>query len=299
MGSWQQWKQQPQCVWLRRAAFQIHLWSGIAIGLYIVMLSVTGSLLVYRNELSRWLGAPRPQFDPKANRLSKGELQAAAERNYPGYTVTGVSDRISRRNPTIEIRLERDGIKKERLFNPYTGEDLGDAITKGELAVIWIADLHDDLLLQRPGRLWNGIGSVVITVLVLTGAVVWWPGIHRWRRSLGIRLNGGWKSFNWDLHSATGFWLFLFMLVWGVSGIYLSFPEPFTYFVDAISDPNAGNRAGDTVLLWLTRLHFGRWRNGPLKAIWAAVGLAPALMFITGLVMWWNRALRPRLRHRN
>ena len=96
--------------------------------------------------------------------------------------------------------------------------------------------------------------------------------------------------------AAMGFWLFSFMLVWGVSGIYLGIPEPFSSLVDAISNPNANERPGDTVLLWLTWLHFGRWRNGPLKALWAVLGLAPALLFVTGLAMWWNRALRPRLR---
>jgi uncharacterized iron-regulated membrane protein len=33
--------------------FQIHLWAGIGVGLYIVMISVTGSVLVYSNELYR------------------------------------------------------------------------------------------------------------------------------------------------------------------------------------------------------------------------------------------------------
>jgi len=294
---WREWVQQPQRLWLRRAAFQVHLWTGVALGLYIVMLSLTGSVLVYRNDLNRWLGTPRPAFDPNATRLSAGELEEAARRKYPGYKITVAGNRISRRNPTIEIDVERDGIRKERLFNPYTGEDLGDAITQGEYAILWIASLHDDLLLDRTvGHFWNGVGSIVVTVLVLTGAVVWWPGISRWRRSLGIRLKGGWKAFNWDFHSATGFWLFLFMLVWGISGIYLGIPEPFSRFVDAISDPDAKVRTGDTVLLWLTWLHFGRWRNGGLKALWAVVGLAPALMFITGAIMWWNRSLALRMR---
>jgi uncharacterized iron-regulated membrane protein len=31
-----------------------------------------------------------------------------------------------------------------------------------------------------------------------------------------------------------------------------------------------------------------------LKAFWAFVGLVPALMFVTGVVMWWNRVLRRR-----
>ena len=46
----------------------------------------------------------------------------------------------------------------------------------------------------------------------------------------------------------------------------------------------------------MTRLHFGRWRVPWLKAVWAVVGLVPAIMFVSGVVMWWNRVLRPKLR---
>jgi uncharacterized iron-regulated membrane protein len=298
MGIWQQWVQQPQRVWLRRAAFQIHLWTGLALGLYIVVLSVTGSALVYRRELDTYFAAPRPAFDAKARKLTKPELQAAAERQYPGYAVVRIGDRVTRRNPTVEIWLEKGGERKERLFNPYTGVDLGDAVTQGELAVIWVARLHDELLFDRAGKYWNGALSGVMTVLVLTGLVVWWPGVSRWKRGLGVSVSGGWKRINWDLHSAIGFWLFLFMLVWGVSGLYLGIPEPFANFVDSISDPNAflGERPGDIVLMWLTRLHFGRWRSEPLRAIWAVAGLAPAVMFVTGAIMWYQRVLRPRLK---
>jgi uncharacterized iron-regulated membrane protein len=49
--AWQRWLRQPQKLWLRKAAFQVHLWSGIGLGLYVLFISVTGSVLVYRNEL--------------------------------------------------------------------------------------------------------------------------------------------------------------------------------------------------------------------------------------------------------
>ena len=297
MTKWQEWLRQPQRVWLRRALFQVHLWIGLAIGLYIVMLSITGSVLVYRNELDRLFATPRPPYEPERNVISQDELRAFAERAYPGYEITRLGDRITRRNPTLEVWVERDGVKKERLFNPYTGEDLGDSVTQGEYFVLWLARLHDDLLFDRTGRFWNGVLSAVSTVLFVTGIVIWWPGASRWKRSLGVKMGVGWKRFNWDLHSALGFWLFLFMLMWGVSGFYLGIPEPFSDFVDSISDPEAflGERPGDIVLSWLTRLHFGRWRNLPwLKAFWAVVGLVPAVMFVTGVVMWWNRVLRRR-----
>ena len=66
--------------------------------------------------------------------------------------------------------------------------------------------------------------------------------------------------------------------------------------MDYLSDPNAtAERTGDTVLLWLTRLHFGRWRTHPsLKVVWFILGLVPALMAVTGVIMWWNRVIRRR-----
>ena len=157
----------------------------------------------------------------------------------PGWSITRVGDRITRRNPTIEVWAERGAEKRERLFDPYTGADLGDSVTQGEYFVLWLARLHDELLLDRPGRYWNGILSLVATILFITGLVVWWPGLSRWKRSLLIKGSSGWRRFNWDLHSAIGFWMFLFMLMWGISGFYLGVPEPLTGVGVTIADPDA------------------------------------------------------------
>jgi uncharacterized iron-regulated membrane protein len=294
VGSWQQWTRQPQKVWLRRALFQIHLWTGLGIGLYIVLLSLTGSVLVYRIELSRALAAPRPAFDETATRQTTEQLKAAAERAHPGFTATYVGTRVTRREPTITIRLEKAGeAPRERLFNPYTAEELGESFTSGEAWVLWLAELHDELLLGVDGRWWNGAGSWLVTALAVTGLVVWWPGVLRWRRSLLVRREATWPRFCWDLHSAFGFWLFGFVLLWGVSGAYLGIPGPFVSANEFIFGlPDAAETTGDRILAWMTRLHFGRWRNGWLQALWAIVGLVPALLFVTGVVMWWNRVIK-------
>ena len=173
---WSQWMRQPQTHWLRRALFQVHLWSGLAIGLYLVMLSITGSVLVYRIELGRILAAPRPVYEPSRTRLTTTEIRQSAERVYPGWTVKEIGEKITRREPTISVSLERGDEKKERLFNPYTGADLGDSFTRGEAWLLWIVNLHDELLFGHEGRFWNGVGSGIATVVCLTGLVVWWPG---------------------------------------------------------------------------------------------------------------------------
>jgi uncharacterized iron-regulated membrane protein len=300
-------------VWLRRAMFQIHLWTGLAIGLYVVVLSLTGSALVYRAELDQYLATPRAPFDQEATPMTADQLRVSAQRAYPDWTITAVHEgryqvRAGGRggarrlpDPTASVVFERNGERKDRLFNPYTGEDLGESTTQGQFFVLWLVRVHDELLLERPdGPWWNGFLSLVFTLIVLTGAVVWWPGVSRWKRSMGVKVAAGWRRFNWDLHSALGFWVFSFMLMWGISGWYLGMPEPLTNLVERFSDPEGvyGERPGDIALTWLTRLHFGRWRNpgwGPwLKAAWALVGLVPAIMFVTGVLMWWNRVVRRR-----
>jgi len=43
-----------QSLWLYNVLFQIHFWIGAMAGLYIALMSVTGSIIVYRDELSQW-----------------------------------------------------------------------------------------------------------------------------------------------------------------------------------------------------------------------------------------------------
>ena len=53
MTSWRQWLQHPERSWLRHAVFQIHLWVGAGISAYVLLMSISGSVIVYRNELSK------------------------------------------------------------------------------------------------------------------------------------------------------------------------------------------------------------------------------------------------------
>jgi hypothetical protein len=49
--AWQQWLQHPEKLWVHRVVFQIHLWAGILTGLYVFVMSVSGSIIVFRNQL--------------------------------------------------------------------------------------------------------------------------------------------------------------------------------------------------------------------------------------------------------
>ena len=55
LSTWEQWLRQPQRLRLYNSLFQLHFWIGAVAGAYLTLMSLTGSLLVFRNELSRWL----------------------------------------------------------------------------------------------------------------------------------------------------------------------------------------------------------------------------------------------------
>ena len=204
----EKWLQQPQKLWLHNAFFQVHYWIGALAAIYVTLMSVTGSIIVYRNELSRW-----HSIEP-------------------------------------------------------------------------IVKLHANLLAGTTGRLANGIGGICLTLLCLTGAAIWWPGIKNWRRSLTVSRKVHIARLNWDLHSALGFWWFLFVLIWGVSGIYFSFPGWF----DAIGSLGPNGWLTEQGLFWLSELHFGRF-NQFTEAVWSVLGLVPALLAFTGVFVCCRRVI--------
>jgi len=287
---------QPQKVWIRRAMFQVHLWTGIAIGAYLTVVCLTGSVLVFRRELMRQY-ANRPQVQLQADRkpLNEAELTTAALRAFPGVEVEKVW-RGRRANTAVDIWMHRPGNETRiaHLFDPYTGADLGETRPRTVRLIDWMVSLHDDLLGGMNGRIVNGVGAILLTLLCFTGAIIWWQGVSKWRRGLGVQWRRGWQRINWDLHSAIGFWAFIAVLVWAVSGIYLVFPHPFGWLVDILEPPNLDSllpRRGDVALEWLAKLHFGRFAGAKVRWTWAILGVIPPVLFITGAIMWWNRVV--------
>jgi len=193
--AWQCWIRQPQKIWLRRVLFQVHLWSGIAVGLYILMIAVTGSVLVYRNELYR-AATPQPIISKGPGpRLSDDQLTQAAMRLYSGYRVVSLT-RARNLDQAVDVWLRRGHEIKRRLFDPRSGSDLGESVPTGIRLVSKLMDLHDNLFAGETGRKVNGVGALAVLALAVTGVVIWWPGIKTWRRSLIVHRNVGTAQYD-------------------------------------------------------------------------------------------------------
>ena len=292
---------QPQSVRLRRALFHVHRWIGIAFGLYVFAISLSGSVLIFRAELDALLATRTVVVTPQAHRLTDAQLRAAARADYAAFRFSDVQIHAqAARDRAVQIWLIFGGRRIgpgriERLFNPYTGQDLGDVIGPEPRPISWIAGLHERLLAGAAGLMLNGAGALLLTLLCLTGAVLWWPGNARWRRSLRVRLHVGWRRLTWDLHSFLGFWAFLLILMWSVTGIDLAFPDATSALIRSLSGAAPTSVASRSLvhgLDWLVRLHFARSFGPGVKTALAVMGLVPATLFVTGVLMWWNRVLR-------
>jgi uncharacterized iron-regulated membrane protein len=283
-GKRRRWLDNPQQLKFRRLLLQVHLWVALCMGLYIVVISLSGSAVVFRRELSVWM-VPRQVPSTELVVMQGAALEAAVGEAYSEHTVVSISEQRGEGRP-IYVTLERNGVESERLFDPHAGADMGVTWPWQLRTVEWLVDLHDNLLMGQTGRKLNGIGGACVLFLALSGLLLWWPGRRRWRRGLFIGRPTLARSLVWQLHSAVGFWTFLMLMVWGLTAVYFAWPGPFEATVDYFdADPTDFVRPEGPVLFAI-KMHFGRFGGLGVRTLWVLLGFVPVLMFVTGFLMW-------------
>jgi len=363
----------PRRTRLRALLFRIHLWAGVGVGLYILLMSITGSALVFREEIEAAYPSAARSVPASGERASLEQVRALAAERYPGYKVAWIRD-PGRPDLAHDVWVEKEADNRLTLISPY-GPQFLEEVQATTSFWIFLQDFHFYLFSGTTGFLVNGVGGLLLALMCLSGALIWWPGPTKWRRALAVNPGVGWKRFNWDLHTAGGAWLVCFVLIWAITGAYFAFPQPFAAIAravlpagappPAVADPGdraemlpvdalaeraraaaPGQRidwvglphhegehlatlylvpeeaeghpestyvhmnpysgevlrvdrpeqraAADQALGWLGKLHFGNFGGWPVKALWVALGLSPAFLFVTGFLMWWNRVLSKR-----
>ena len=283
MNSWQRWIQAPQTLQARKALFQIHLWLGIGLGLYVLAISLSGSAILLKSPFYGW-------FEPKTLEpldtapLTGQALTARMAEVYVGYELGFTIEAYEPTSATC-IVLGKDGGFFPHYFNQYTGEDIGPANPWPIKAIEWLADLHDDLLMGPSGRTINGVGGALFVLMSLSGIFLWWQGRARWHEGLMIKRHSN-RKFMWQLHSFIGFWSLLLMIAWGVSGFQLGFPQFMNSVIDWFdNDLNDFERPG-RVLRFFRSVHFARIGEGAwVNWGWILVSFLPSIMFISGVVL--------------
>lgn len=227
---------------IRKAIFWIHLICGVATGLVILMMSVTGVILTYERQM---LAAETSHFysDPPADTspLPIDSLVTAAAQSDPEFQPTSV--RLSS-DPSAPAVLSA-GFAGTRYFNAYTGDYLGEPPESNldeffSAVTGWHRWFNATGESRATWRAVTGISNIVFLFLIASGIYLWLPRVYKWamfRAHLFFNrhaLRGKTRDYNW--HHVFGFWtaIPLFIVVatavvfsypWASNGVYRVFGE--------------------------------------------------------------------------
>ncbi|MGA7156150.1 MAG: PepSY-associated TM helix domain-containing protein [Acidobacteriaceae bacterium] len=224
------WLHSPQRVYLRRALFQIHLWTGILITAYAIVIGLTGSALVFAPELTQHFHPALYNLHPTPRTSTIDAAVRHIEAIRPGWTAFGLEDLNQPTEATTLLLRRTHGAPTPNYrvvaFNPYTGQILSDAPRYAGL-LGFLTNLHVYLLTGEPGLIISGWMAIGLLILALTGIILWWPGVPRWASALLLHRRTSWRRINFDLHTVLGFWSSIGLLLIILTGIELCFPTPF------------------------------------------------------------------------
>ncbi len=111
----------------------------------------------------------------------------------------------------------------QAFVNPYTGQVVAWQSQRSPFFFTMFS-LHRWLLAGDPGKLIVGVSTVVFLFILLTGIVLWWPQNKKiLRQRLKLKLDGGWKRINHDLHIVVGFYAAIFLFAFAFTGLAWSF----------------------------------------------------------------------------
>ena len=231
---------------------RIHLYLALAAGLVFFVQCLTGTVLVFEEEITHALYPERYQVEVPAgwNRLPLAELAIRFQQAYPKSKVLGfkvyadpartveLSYRDGKGRPAGEAGRIKGGRepgknadKKGRpergstaFLNPYTGQVMT-LQTEKQLPVFKVAeDLHRRLLAGEVGKALTGLSALCMLVITATGIVLWWP---KTRDHLKGRLRVKWgasgKRLTHDLHVVLGFYCSLFLFGLALTGVIMSY----------------------------------------------------------------------------
>jgi uncharacterized iron-regulated membrane protein len=213
----------------RKTIFWTHLVCGVAAGLVVLMMSVTGVLLTYERQMLAW--ADRTHYAepaPGAGRQSISALLAAVRLHSPDFVPASIVVRNDPRAP-VAFAAGRAGTL---LVNPYTAsvsEQGGEGLRSFFETVTgwhrWFNATGDS---RATARAITGASNLAFLFLVLSGIYLWLPRIWKWA-AFKTRLlfnpkaeSGKARDFNW--HHVFGIWSALPLAVVVATATVFSYP---------------------------------------------------------------------------
>jgi uncharacterized iron-regulated membrane protein len=206
---------------LYRIIWRWHFYAGMIIAPVVIVVSGTGALWIFKDELEGILHPGVVYVEPTAERATyEQQLAAARAAVGPEYQIWMLQVFM---NPKRATRLAMGGKNFQYGYvDPYRGRYLG-AIEKGGFSDV-VLDLHRTLFLGTTGRILVELTTCWTIVLAVTGIYLWWPRranqvwgvwLPRFRQKPYIILR--------DLHSLSGIYVAIVAIVIALTGLIYTY----------------------------------------------------------------------------
>jgi uncharacterized iron-regulated membrane protein len=242
----------PRKATLRKWLFQVHLWIGLTLGVAVGIVGLTGAVVVFRYELNRLTTPGTAYVAPQGERLPMDELARRVQSARPNDKIQQAAWEAGPATAWNFRSTSPEGHRIHTFINPYNGEITGQDNYQYKL-LQWIFDLHAYLLAGNTGMFINGFIGMATVILALSGLVIWWPGLSRWRAGFAFLRGAGWKRQNYDLHKLTGFYASLALAFVAFTGAYFSFPNLYKNTAENLTGTTADTVAPRASTLWSQR----------------------------------------------
>jgi uncharacterized iron-regulated membrane protein len=202
---------------IRKVILNLHLCAGVIAAVFLLLLGLSGSILVFENQIDRAINGRLCWVPPDSHNLSLSDLKASLERSHPGYHVAGFS--ISERDDLAwSAFLDPPQPKEDGLgvaINPHTGAVLGTDSDENRL-VNKVHQFHTHLLAGQVGSEIMGWAGVFLLLLSLSGLILWWP-----RKIFTVKRRSPGRRMIFDLHNTIGIYSSIFLLIFAATGIVI------------------------------------------------------------------------------
>ncbi|WP_299762720.1 PepSY-associated TM helix domain-containing protein [uncultured Pontibacter sp.] len=219
----------------RKLFNDVHLWLGIASGLVLFVVCLTGTIYTFREEVEELMAPEKYQVEVPANAqpMAANALIAQLEQELNGkvVSITIPEDKASTYSVSVApaatkgAKEGKGGRPATYFVNPYNGAVAGTPESATAEFFSTVMKLHRWLLIEGDaGKIIVGASTIIFFFLVLTGLVLWFPVKRKnWKQGLKIKTNAKWKRVNHDLHNTLGFYASILLLIMALTGLCWSF----------------------------------------------------------------------------
>lgn len=201
---------------LYRTIWRWHFYAGLFVMPFIVILSITGAVFLFKPQIDRWEERSFRRLATAAAVSPNAQLDAALAA-FPGATFSSYRLPVTQGDAALIHLGLADGAMRDVFVSPE-GAVVGSLDPDWRIIEI-AASIHRNLLIGKVGGWLVEFAASWAIVMILTGLYLWWPSGGRLAGVVWPRLSLGKRAFWRDVHAVTGFWVSSFALVLLVSGL--------------------------------------------------------------------------------